>query len=96
MVDTEQRGRVKFTDIESILELHHLRLEEPNDFCPGLFSIKELDVASCSSSNIDHPFKRRVFECLNGLQVLSVSTIIQEVMRNLPDPFQLTIGSPPR
>ena len=87
---------MKFTDVETVLELRHLRLKKPNNFCTSLFSIKELHVASSPGSDVDHLFKRWVFKCLNRLWVSSVSMRIQEMTKNLPDPFQSTIGWLPR
>jgi hypothetical protein len=95
MVNTENHEQVKFTDIEPILELHHLCLKKLNNLHAHLFSIKELHVASSLGSNIDHPFKRWVFKCFNRLWVSRVSMRIQEIVKNLPDLFQSTIGSPP-
>jgi len=48
------------------------------------FPSRNFDAISCTSSNIDHLFEFRMFECLDGLETQEISSIsYQWMVQNL-------------
>jgi hypothetical protein len=60
------------THIQRVPEPRKMVFEHPHDFGTSCLPTRDLDSIGCTGSDVNHLFKLGVFECLDGLEKLSV------------------------